>query len=97
MPDVNRNLTFQYITFCKQVSSTNANSSGIQSSVLQGRIQDLPREGVDHGDSVEREPIMGVWGQRVGYRGKAPSEGSGGKLPLKLKAFHLFSYKGPKV
>jgi len=44
-----------------------------------------------HGEHVEREPITGVWGQRP-QRGPGAEplvRGSGGEVPLKLKAFLL--------
>jgi len=42
-----------------------------------------------HGEHVEREPITGVWGQRPqrGPRAEPLVRGSGGEVPLKLKAF----------
>jgi len=41
-------------------------------------------------DSTELKPLMGVWGQSP----SGPLLGvSRGKAPLKLKAFHPFSYK----
>ena len=52
----------------------------------QGRILDLPKRG-DHGErereSVECEPITGVWGQ-------SPKRGPGAEF------FFLFSYKRAK-
>jgi len=40
-----------------------------------------------HGERVEREPIMGVWGQS-GVQEQNPWSGDqGAKPPLKLKAF----------
>jgi len=40
--------------------------------------------------SAEREAITGVWGSApAGSRDRAPGQGSGGRSPLKLKAFCL--------
>jgi len=48
----------------------------------QGRSQEFKFGGLEPMASAEREPITGVWG-------RAPGGGSGGKAPLKLKAFYL--------
>jgi len=49
--------------------------------------------GADHGESMEREPTVGVWAEPPSEsKGRAPRGGQN------LKAFRLFSYKkGPKI
>ena len=57
------------------------------------------QRGADHGERVEREPKRGNGAEPpAGSRGRATGGGSGGRIPLKLKAFlHFYAKKWPKI